>query len=820
MTPPSQVVDETARAVLDGTPVDWPGLETSVDDETRGLVAQLQVLAAVADVHREAEPGPVTWGHLRVLERVGAGASGTVYRAWDTRLDREVALKLIPAPLAPGDAASPIIEEGRLLARVRHPNVATIYGAEALDGQVGLWMEFVRGQTLEQLLRSGHQFTPSQVIDIGIDLCRAVSAVHAAGLLHRDIKTQNVMRADDGRLVLTDFGAGRDLTGGSARTAGTPLYLAPEVLAGAPPSIRTDVYSIGVLLFRLLSGRYPVRATTLEELRTAHAAGVGDNLATLRPDLPAALLAIVRVATDPDPARRCPSCDALASDLRRCDGRGGRRRRTTALLAAAAVAGAAWLAVPGAVSDTSGSGALAGRLGTFFGLTRPAAAAAPVVVVVPFRNLRSDADSELLVDGLTYELIRNLSMLDGLLVRSASTSFALKDRNLSLAAIGHEFGATVVIEGSVSGSGDQIRVQAQLASVAGDTPLWTDKFDRHLTDVLAIQDDIARAVANELRLTLDAGQRRYDLVPDVQAMYLRARALTERRSSESAQQAVDLYQAVLARDPGFAPAHAGLCDAYHFWSQSLPDVLGLPHQEALELMRAAALAALDLDPLLAESHAAMGLLAAREHDWAAADAAFRRAIELNPSLLHVYTSYSISTLIPLGRFVEDEALLLEALRRDPAATDVQRELGALYLTSGRYEEAIEIFERLVTTVPDLTFVPMLLARAQSLAGRVGEAMPYWESVSATVGSQHWMAYAFVRAGRRAEIEGLVQQPQHAYRLALFQAALGNVDEALDALAEAAEIAPHRTVRLLIYPELAHLRGHPRFEAIRARFGLP
>ena len=212
-------LDELAGAILDGTSVDWRTIQSTASETERSLVEELRALATLADFHREqradTEPGhpPEAWGHIRVLEPLGSGAFGRVYRAWDTRLDREVALKLLPARSDAGDArASSIIQEGRLLARVRHPNVVTIYGAERIGDTVGLWMELIDGETVEQRLAQGLPFQPSEAIEIGIQICRAVSAVHDAGLLHRDIKAQNVMLAADGRAVLMDFGTGWEMS--------------------------------------------------------------------------------------------------------------------------------------------------------------------------------------------------------------------------------------------------------------------------------------------------------------------------------------------------------------------------------------------------------------------------------------------------------------------------------------------------------------------------------------------------------------------------------------------------------------------------------
>jgi TolB-like protein/Tfp pilus assembly protein PilF len=811
MRPSEPDVDDAVRAVLDGTSVDWTGLETSEDLETRSLSEQLKVLSAIGAVHR-AEAPETRWGHLRLLEKVGAGAFGQVYRAWDTRLDREVALKLLPATA--GDSGSPVIEEGRLLARVRHPNVVTIYGAELIDGQIGLWMEFVRGRTLEALLRSGHQFSLDDVLAIGRELCRAVTAVHAAGLVHRDIKAQNVMRADDGRVVLMDFGAGRDVLDAGPTRTGTPLYLAPELFAGQPATVRSDVYSIGVLIYRLLTGGYPVTGRSIHDLRRAHEQEERVGLTSVRPDLPPRLASVIERATAATPAERYPSCDALAEELNAINAPRQPRRPTLGLVAAAIAvlaiwAGWEWLARSSARATSSTAAGVAF-----------APAERPIIVVKPFRNHRGDADSEFLVDGLTYELIRNLAVIDGIDVRSAASSFALKGKEITLAAIGQQLGVNLVLEGSVSGSGEQVRVQAQFAQVGGDTPIWVGKFDRRVTDMLAIQDEIARAVVNQLRLTLGRGQRLYNLDSEASTLYLKARTLVERRGTPSAEAAVPLFEQIIARDPSFAPAYAGLADAYAFMSQDLPDVLGLPHQQALTLMRTAAERAIALDPLLPEAHAALGLLHSREFAWQDAEQAFERAIALNPSLTHAYTSYVLTTLVPLGRFDEADTLLQEARRRDPLSLSVKREQAALEILRNNPTEAVRLLEDILAVDPGFTYVTLLLARAQSLAGRIDDAMPYWNSVSGRVGSQHWMAYAFVRAGRRAEIERLMAQPQVAYRQVLFHAALDDVDGAIEALERAADEAPHRTVRLIQYPELEAVRRDARFQTIRARFNLP
>lgn len=329
------------RALAERDRVDWESVESSQKgDSFRGVTRELQVLDQIAEFHRtlqdsvdlevlsSASGGPAldhginaavdqrrTWGPLTLLERVGRGSFADVYRALDTRLDREVALKLLRergAHLGEGDSA---IREARLMAKLRHPNVVTVYGAERIDGQVGIWTEFIHGRTLAHLVRQQGPLGAGETSVIGIDLCRALAAVHQAGLLHRDIKAENVMREDGGRVVLMDFGAGHEFESGSSAVAGTPLYMAPEVIAGAGVDERSDIYSLGALLYYLVSGRYPVTGNSLAAIGEAHHVGERAPLRDVRTDLPDAFVQVVEKAIASDVAARYQSASDLAAAL-------------------------------------------------------------------------------------------------------------------------------------------------------------------------------------------------------------------------------------------------------------------------------------------------------------------------------------------------------------------------------------------------------------------------------------------------------------------------------------------------------------------------
>jgi TolB-like protein/Tfp pilus assembly protein PilF len=452
----------------------------------------------------------------------------------------------------------------------------------------------------------------------------------------------------------------------------------------------------------------------------------------------------------------------------------------------------------------------------------------PIIAVLPFKNLSAEPESDYFVDGLTDEIIRNLAVLQGLQVRSSTSSFAFKDKPRNLRDVGEQLGANLVVEGSVLRLGNRLRINARLIEVAGDIPLWSDQFDRELKDVFAIQDDISTAIVNKLRLTLDRGQRRYDTNVEAYELYLKGHTLVGRRGIPNLEKAAELFQQVLAKDPAFAPAQAGLANAYAL--MSAPTSSNLSFETAQAILRPAAIRARDLDPLLADAHAAMGWVYSRERDWRNAEKAFQRAIELNPSLTETYTSYSSSTLIPLGKLDEALRVLRMALRNDPLSLDLQREIGEVQFLAGRYTEAVATLERVHTLEPDFPFVESWLGRALTFAGRPAEALPILEKLDGhnlgrfkapQARRAPWLAQAYVMTGRRAEAEALgAEHDDSPADRATIYAVLGDKDRAFEVLERLAVVQPHHIGSILRNPEMAVLRGDPRLTALRARFDLP
>ncbi|HEX6973149.1 MAG TPA: serine/threonine-protein kinase, partial [Vicinamibacterales bacterium] len=459
-------LEALAESVGDGTPIDWAKVEAQANPEERPIVRQLRVLHNLAHLHRtlppveafaprrldrsSGSPAIGNWGHLALLERLGGGTFGDVYRAWDAQLEREVALKLLK-----GDApdSSRLIGEGRLLARVRHEHVVTVHGVATHDERVGLWMELVPGVTLEQLLASNGRFDAADAARAGVDLCRALAAIHGAGLIHRDVKAQNVVREDGGRIVLMDLGTGRDLARGDSAVgvAGTPMYLAPEIFEGGAASARSDIYSLGVLLYHLVTGEYPVREASFELLEQAHRTGKSVPLRERRPDLPIDFTRAVDRAIARDPQERYSDVGEFEAALNRvieppADGGSRRLRLVLAAFAMVVFVVAGWSAFrPGARLAPRNASA---------GVTAPAT----TIAVLPFRNDSGDPAQDYFSDGMTDEIIATLGQIGSVNVisRTSSAQFRGMQRNgvaQTVPEIAQALNAGTIVEGSIGVTG-------------------------------------------------------------------------------------------------------------------------------------------------------------------------------------------------------------------------------------------------------------------------------------------------------------------------------------------------------------------------------
>jgi serine/threonine-protein kinase len=869
-----------AESVADGTSVDWETAASQAAPEDRAFVRQLRVLAKLTEVHTTLSegPGPAVapaaarrshatpaigaWAHLTLLERLGGGTYGEVYRAWDRQLEREVALKLLrgagpSTSLGAGGDDDPetsrITREGRLLARVRHPNVITVHGVDVHEGRVGLWMELLRGQTLEQLLHTRGAFGAREAAPIGIYLCRALAALHAAGLLHRDVKADNVIREEGGRIVLMDLGTGREIDASGRRGlpdfAGTPLYIAPEVFDGAPASEATDVYSLGVLLYHLVTGSFPVWAKTVEELKTRHRNAPPIRLRDARADLPTVFVAVVDRAISRNPADRYLTAGALEADLRKsidddtsqltverprdtvAPASPSSRRPVKAIAAtagiAAAVVAVALLALP----------ALRGRE------TLATLAGAPIrsIAILPLANLSGDPSQEYFADGMTDELIGTLGRLDGVNVISRTSSMQFKGSGKTVPEIARALNVDAVVEGSVlmspgarrdaGGEPERLRINARLIRAGTDTQLWDRTFEAVAGDVIKLQRDIASTIADGIHAKLTpprdavvpAAQRAASF--DAFDLYLKGRYYWAMRTPESLKQSVQYFQEAINR--GYVPAYSGLSDAYH-----LLGIYGaMPAGEARQRARDAATKGLELDPTLAEAHASRGYVSHDEFNWAAAEADLKEAVALAPAYSTGHHWYALY-LAGQGRFDQAMSEIHTALALDPLSVGVNGQFGELLVLMRRYDDAILARRQFIATGAAIDRTYLQLAEALALKGDYDAALSELEKASPSGGERIQLlaekGYAYGAAGRQDDARAVIDQLLALQRqradgsagaLATVYAALGDRDRAFAWLDQARQSYDPVITRIKVDPRFDKLRSDARFAKLLATVGL-
>jgi serine/threonine-protein kinase len=850
------LLGDVIESVADGRPVDWDARVAGADPRDRRAIDHLRLVAMVAAVHRTAghdeqahdaatkpclpDAAAGTWGHLVLLERIGEGAFGEVYRARDSWLDHEVAIKLLKSGASPLVTSSWIIEEARALARVRHPNVVCVHGADVHDGRAGLWMELVRGRTLAQVLAANGALGPREAAGIGQDLCRALAAVHAEHLIHRDVKAQNVMRASGGRIVLMDFGAGH-----------TPLYLAPEVLAGGPASVATDLYALGVLLYFLVTNRFPVRGGSVEELLDRHTRGERRRLADERPDLPADFIAAVERALDPDPGRRYTSAGAMLEALSRvgsaraieepvkpvADARPRWRVALALLLAAslvlAAVAALFYRPDPGA-STASPAAA-------------PARLTVPIIAVLPLAGGGSDA--AYFADGMTEALVQALSGVRTIRIVSRTSVDRARDMATTLPEIARVLHASAILEGSVHREDNDVRVTLRLIHAGSDTPVWSRSFAESLGSILALQQRVAEAVAAEwaapspaahsriaerldrqAAVVTDPRSDRHPINPAAYDAYLRGRYEYRRQSGDGFRAALEHYREAARIDPAFARALLGMAQCYLLLGGEASE---LPQGESARSARELVERALQLDSGLAEAHATLGTLQF-EVDWnfAAAESSFVKAIALDPSLVAARENYSMF-LTSRGRVDDALEQLAEARLVDPLSASVANLMAQAYYFGRQYDRALTEAETARRLDPAASGAYVGVARTLSAMGRYEEAIQQYERAARDSSPDHpffqsEIAQAELAMGQRdralARVRALelqLGQPGSRVRPYMLAHVYLRVDRdaAFRWLEQEFESRSSHVLWLPVDPRVDPLRSDPRFESFMTRLGL-
>ena len=842
---------DLAASVADGSQVDWQAAETGAEKDARRLVRHLRLVADVAELYRslpealpqateadERTPDGPRWGRLILLDKIGEGTSSEVYRAWDPELQREVALKLLRADGSQAEAARwRMVGEARRLARVRHPHVVLVYGADRREDRVGLWMEFVDGATLDSLVQRSGLLGAREAALIGLDLCRALAAVHAAGLVHRDIKAQNVMRESGGRIVLMDFGTGEDVPRakrGVPRLAGTPMYLAPEILSGGAASGSSDLYSLGVLLFYLVTGQFPIAASTFDNLVKAHGERNIRRLRDLRPNLPEAFVRVVERAIEPAPAARYPSAGAMESALR--DSLAATRPVADIAAPRNAVRPRWW-------KPAAWGGGLAAAAALSAILLPNWRAPSPVagetideLAVLPLTDRSGGSAPPYLAEALTDELITTLGQIRSLRVTSNRSVARFKDSRGRAGDIARSLGVDAVLEGSISRDENAtvdrgVAVRVRLLAADTGREIWARTFHTRSGDTAALAADLASAMSREIRVavTTDEARRllhRRQTNPTAEEAYFRGRSHLKQFGVASSRLAAAEFTRAVQLDPAHAPAHAGLARAY----VALGFAGGLAQPEARQRAIGPAARALALDPALAEVHEVMAdLRFFYDWDWESAEVEYRRALDANPSsgCRSQYARY-LAAAVRLPEAIAEATLAFEL---DPLSAEAAQTLAIIHYYARDYEKADAALRLASTRDPGLARIHYLWGRVYEAQSRFKEAVAANQRALTLVPepAPSWVANRArleALSGHAAVARGLLDRliaddangavriaPEH---LAYVHLALGEREAAIRLLTRAVDERDPEILWMAVDPRLDALRQDPRFEALLVR----
>ncbi|HVN76417.1 MAG TPA: protein kinase [Thermoanaerobaculaceae bacterium] len=753
-------------------------------------------------------------GPYEVVAPLGAGGMGEVYRARDTRLGREVAIKVLPEALARDrDRLARFEQEARLASALNHPSIVTVHDVGAEGGTSYIAMELVSGRTLRELLDDG-PLPVRRVLGIATQVADGLAKAHAAGIVHRDLKPENVMVTTDGLAKVLDFGLGKAVApeqpdGGAATTAshvtepgtvlGTVAYMSPEQALGRPADFRSDQFSFGSVLYEMVTGTRAFARPSAPETMTAVIREDPAPLERAAPGTPVPLRWILERCLEKDPEQRYGSTRDLARDLAR---------------------------LRDALPDTASSA----RHGAAPSAAEPRAL--PSVAVLPFVNMSADPENEFFADGITEDVIAHLAKIRTLRVTSRTSVMAFKRRQQSLREIGAALGVAAIVEGSVRRFGNRVRIVAQLVDPGTDEHLWAESYDRELDDIFAIQTDVALQIAAALRAELTVEERaRIGVRPtrDLEAyqLYLQGRHHLLRFTREGLTEGLACFERAVARDPSFALAYTAMAHAHTQFG--IEGMSGVQPLEAFERAQAAVQSALALDDGLAEAHGILGLLRfARDFDWKGAEAELRLALALSPGSADAYDHLGWLCSAQC-RFDESLALVRRARELDPMAhrSDVANEL----MRAGRAAEALAEAERAIALDPDYSRSRAVFGWACLAVGRAADGLAALErAVELAPGSTLFLAQLgqacgvtgdVVRArGILADLERLAASRfVAAYHLAHVHTGLGDHEAAVDCLERAYELRSGGIYGVKGSYLFAPLRPHPRFQALLRRMNL-
>jgi eukaryotic-like serine/threonine-protein kinase len=825
-----------------------------------------------------------TLSHYRIVSKIGAGGMGEVYLAEDSRLGRKVALKILNADLTRHeDRVRRFEQEARAASALSHPNILTIFDIGREDSTHFIATEFIDGQTLRSALTRS-RMKISEVLDVALQAAAALAAAHAAGIIHRDVKPENIMVRPDGLIKVLDFGLAKlaeaqaPSTNSGARTIaradtdpgtvmGTAAYMSPEQARGQTVDARTDIFSLGVVIYEMIAGRAPFEGETASHVIVSILEKEPAPLTRSSPDAPSELERIVTKALAKDKDERYQTVKDLLIDLKRLKQRRDvdaeiERSISPDTISRSAVGtsssspGAVGTAGPTVVSTgnvgvhtTSSaeylvSGIKQHRKGVIASLAVLLLAGAALVysfypagevainsiAVLPLANAGSDPNMEYLSDGISESLINSLSQLQRLRVTARTTAFRYKGKEIDPQRVGRELDVRAVLMGRVRQLGDSLNIQVDLVDVTTGAQLWGEEYNRKVSDILAVKQDISREITDKLRLKLTGDEqkqitRRDTTNAEAYQSYLRGRYHWNKRSGDELKKAIEQFQQAIDRDPNYALAYTGLADCYMLLEQ----YAGVPTSETGAKTKAAAERALAIDDSLAEAHTSLAFHYQQSWRWEEAEKEYKRAISLNPNYPTAHHWYQI-LLGALGRGDEALAEIKRALELDPLSPVLEVNVGDDYVRKGDLDSAMEHAKRLVQLDPNFPLAHQIYGAVYLKQRRYAEAIAAYQQDVAKDRSAYslsFLGYAQAVAGKRdeavavlKEIEGMYNRRESlAQYLAAVYAGLGDKDQAFAWLEKGFQGRNATLVFLVTELTYDPLRGDPRYADLLRRMGL-
>ena len=790
-----------------------------------------------------------TVSHYTILEKLGAGGMGVVYKAEDTRLGRSVALKFLPDELSQDPQAVERFErEARAVSALNHPHICSVHDVGEHGGRRFIVMEFLEGTPLDGLLAAGALPT-DQVVELGIQLADALEAAHDKGLIHRDIKPANIILTRRGQAKLLDFGLAKSMTNPGDEVAavaqtqadltkfgvvlGTVAYMSPEQVRGETLDARTDLFSLGAVLYEMATGRRAFPGNTSGTISEAILNRTPLPAGRVNPGVPSSLEGVINKSLEKERKLRYQNASDVRADLQRLKRDTDSDRVGASSGAPAAREAKPWWRRRATVIAGALAVAAVVLVGTRFVRFPTSADAIDSVAVLPFINDTGDSNIEYLSDGITESVIDNLSQLRSLRVTARSTVFRYKGTTGDPQKVGQDLRVRAVLSGRLLKQGDVFIVRAELMDVVDGSQLWGNHYNRKAADLFALQEDVSRDISEKLRLRLTTEERqrltkRYTENAEAYQLYLKGRYHWNKLSPDGLLKAVEYMQQALDKDPSYALAYAGMADAYNIIS--FFNVM--PSREAMPKAKVAASKALEIDAGLAEAH--LSLLWASftyDWDWPAATRHLEQAMALNPAAVNEVAAYPFYLTVA-GRSDEAVSVARRASELDPVSAGRSHTLAVQLYLARHFDEAIAECRRTVELDPNFSVAYEVLGGAFAAKGMYTEALPFAEKAVAlnpyNAMSRAYLGYVYGSMGNRTQALRIVDELAGASKqryvpalpFAVVYVGLGQKDQAFASLEKAYEERFNRLAYLRREPIWDRLRSDPRFDDLLRRIGLP